>query len=264
MEERGQNEQKPQGGYGQAPFAPYAPPPKQGWNRKRKAWVIGGSALAFLVLVGAVGNATKKPVPVAATSPRASAVTTSSPAAPATATPRPSGKAAAPAAPTTPSAVALTGFGATQEQWAAHHVADQNNGPEFWDPDPALQLTTTGGVNDAYSGVDFAGTPARALLYDLLMTPRSLSAAEVKVAAELPPDAVVGKPVYDFKGLAGAQCVEVDYTSATLGKILGGAHDDLVYAVFQSAQANTLDLSKIEWVALVSAPQDTDTETNAC
>jgi len=266
MEQHGQDEQQPQAGYGQAPIAPYAPPPpKQGWSWKRKAWVIAGSVFAFFIVVGAIGDATKKPVPVAAvSSPSASALATSSPAGSTpTVVPKPSVKPAALATPTAPG-IALTGFGATQAQWAAHHVPDENNGPDFWNPNPALPPTTTGGVNDEYIAVTFAGSPARALTYDLLMTPRSLSAAEAKVALELPPDAVPGKPIYDFKGLMGAQCVEVDYTSATLGKVLGGAHGNLVYAVYQSAQANTLDVSQIEWVALVSAPQDTDTGTNAC
>lgn len=87
MEQHEQDEQPQPARCGQAPA------PKAKWSRKRKAWVISGSVFAFLVVVGAIGNATKKPVPAAAVSspsappvaatsaPKPSPVRTSKPAA---------------------------------------------------------------------------------------------------------------------------------------------------------------------------------------
>lgn len=153
------------------------------------------------------------------------------------------------ASPSAPATGVLTAFGATEPAWDAHHTADPNDSGGF-DPDAALQPTTTGGVNDAYSGVTFTGTPGRALAYQMLFTSRSLGEAEAKVLAELPKGAVAGSPVVQMHGLAGAQCVGVTYTSVTLGRILGGKDSGIVDVEYASANADELHESAIEWATL--------------
>lgn len=229
--------------------------PKMSRGRKAVYWSVG--AIAGLAVIGAIGNATgagkkntaadSRPVAVV-TSASSAAASPSQVAKPAVASVKPS---VAPAShsPAAPTAVTLTGFGATQPDWTAHHTADPDN-EAAWNPDSALQPTTTGGVNDAYSGVTFTGTPGRVLAYQMLFTSRSLTAAEAAVAAQLPKDAVAGSPVLQMHGTAGAQCVGITYTSATLARTIGGKDSGVVDVEFSSAKFNQLHESAVEWATL--------------
>lgn len=242
------------------PPAPYQPPPPAPARprRARKIAVLaGGVALGLLMVfavLGAILGAPKKTPGTATartTSPVAAVTTPASALAhhtgPAPSRP-PQSATTAPRASTV-----LTGFGATHAQWAAHHTPDPANGAAAWDPDPALPATG-GGVTDTYQGVTFTGNPARALGYFVTFTARDLAAAEQRAARELPADAVVtGAARVDLHGVAGAQCVAVTFTSATLAAVLGPADGGQVVVVFQSQQYNHLDTSTLVQATVESA-----------
>lgn len=187
-------------------------------------------AAAVLALAGC-SSSTSKPV---AHSP----ATTASAAAPATSL-------------TAAASDGLTGFGATQQAWDAHHTADADKmASGVYNPDPALPKTKDGQVNDEYSGVTADG--GRVDSYFRAFTARSTDAALALVKAELPPDAVLSKPVVTT-GVVDSKCLILSATSPTLGKVLGGANGSRVEIELQSWTATELDQSAIAAAALVSA-----------
>lgn len=207
---------------------------------RRELLAVAGAAVLALA-AAACGSSSPTTTSAGAASPG----TSSTPAAPPSSAPPSS------AAPAVAAAHDLTGFGATQAAWSTKHTPDPDKGDEFWNPDPALPKTTDGNVNDDYAGVTFTG--GRALSYDVAFTARSLQAAETLISKELPGDTkIVGSPQTQLHGLAGAQCVQVTYSSAQLAAVVGGPHGGTVYAVFQSWNAFHLDESTIAATSLVS------------
>lgn len=160
------------------------------------------------------------------------------------------------AASTTPSAATvpadgLTGFGAAQSAWDAHHTADPNAiGSGVYNPDPALPKTNDGQVDDDYIGV--TADAGRVNAYFLRFSARSTADALAKVKAELPPDATLTAPVLTA-GLADSKCLILTATSARVGKALGGPSGGRVLIELQSRDATVLDESAIVSAALVTA-----------
>lgn len=195
----------------------------------------------------------------------ASACSSSNPtAAAAPATAPPPSASAGPGQPSTPAPAPgeLTGFGATQTAWATKHTADPDKASIFWNPDPALPQTTDGKINDDYSGVTFTG--GRATSYDLAFTARPLAAAEARVAQELPDDAhIVGSPQIQLKGMVGAQCVQVVYSSSKLASAVGNPKAGTVYAMLSSWNAFHLDESNIAAATLIGG-NETDPGKSPC
>jgi hypothetical protein len=120
-------------------------------------------------------------------------------------------------------APALTGIGASRDQWHKHHGAGY-----------ADVLTDSKGHVDGYV---------------LTMTPRSLAAAEAVVRADLPADTTAGTARLTV-GIEGTKCEIVGYSSPTLRHVLGSA---AVTAVFQTAAAITMDTSRITHAVVSSA-----------
>lgn len=145
----------------------------------------------------------------------------------------------------------LTGFGATQAAWDAHHTADTGvQASGSYNPDPALPKTKDGAVNDAYVAVTTDG--GRVDAYFLRFTARSTADALAKVEAELPPDATLTAPVVT-SGLVDSKCLILTATSPTIGKALGGADGSRVGIELQSWDATHLDQSAIASAVLVTA-----------
>jgi hypothetical protein len=158
-------------------------------------------------------------------------------------------------APTTTQAAAaggLTGFGATQAVWDAHHAADTDKtGAGVYSPDPALPKTKDGQVNDDYVAA-VASDDGHVDAYNLLFTARPTAAALDRVRQELPPDAQFGKPVVT-SGVADSKCLVLTATSATVGRVLGGANGSRIEIELQSWDPTVLDQSAISSAALVTA-----------
>lgn len=146
----------------------------------------------------------------------------------------------------------LTGFGATQAAWDAHHTADPDkNASGVYDQDPALPKTKDGQVNDDYTAAT-ASPDGHVDEYLMSFTARSTAAALDRVKQELPPDAQMGKPVVT-SGIADSKCLTVTATSAAVGKVLGGADGSTIVIELQSWDPTVLDQSAISNAALVTA-----------
>lgn len=145
----------------------------------------------------------------------------------------------------------LTGFGATQQAWDAHHTADPDKtAAGVYNQDPALPKTKDGQVNDDYVGVTADG--GRVDSYNLVFTARPVAAALAAVKAELPADATLTKPVVTA-GLVDSKCLILTATSATVGKALGGASGLRIEVELQSWDPTVLDQSAIMSAVLVTA-----------
>lgn len=152
---------------------------------------------------------------------------------------------------TTAAAKDLTGFGATQGAWDAHHTADSGKtAAGFYNPDPALPKTTDGQINDDYSAV--TADNGRVDAYFRAFTARPTAAALQLVKAELPADAVLSKPVVTT-GATGSKCLILTATSQAVGKVLGGANGSRVLVELQSWNPAVLDQNSIMSAALVTA-----------
>jgi hypothetical protein len=135
---------------------------------------------------------------------------------------RPAGTAGSPA----PSPSGPSGLGAARTVWDAHHGA-------------------------GYSSV-VTDSSGRVQGYLLVVTPRRLDDAERLVLADLPPDAVAGAPQTGH-GVEGTVCEIVEFTSPTLGRVLGGPHGDRVTAAFQTDAAIVMDPTRITHIVVASA-----------
>ena len=158
---------------------------------------------------------------------------------------------ATPAPATAQTAGGLTGFGASQQAWDAHHAADTDKaGAGVYNPDPTLPKTKDGQVNDDYVGVTADG--GRVDSYNLVFTARPTAAALTAVKAELPADAVLSKPVVTT-GLVDSKCLILTATSTTVGKALGGTNGSRIEVELQSWDPTALDQSAIMSAVLVTA-----------
>lgn len=145
----------------------------------------------------------------------------------------------------------LTGFGATQAAWDAHHTADPDKmASGVYNQDPALPKTKDGQPNNDYVGL--TADNGRVDSYNLVFTARTTAAALDVVKAELPADAVLGKPVVTT-GLVDSKCLILTATSATVGKALGGTSGSRVEVELQSWDPTRLDQSAIMSAVLVTA-----------
>jgi len=88
--------------------------------------------------------------------------------------------------------------------------------------------------------------------YLLVVTPRPLADAQALVRGDLPSDAVAGAPEVGH-GVEGTVCQIVDFTSPTLGRVLGGPHGDRVVAAFQTDAAIVMDTTAITHIVVASA-----------
>lgn len=157
----------------------------------------------------------------------------------------------APATTTAAAAGGLTGFGATQQAWDAHHTADTDKtGAGVYNPDPVLPKTKDGQVNDDYVAA-VASDDGHVDAYNVSFSARSTAAALDRVKQELPPDAQFGKPVVT-SGLVDSKCLIVTATSATVGKVLGGVNGSRIGIELQSWDPKVLDQSAIMSAALVT------------
>jgi hypothetical protein len=118
-----------------------------------------------------------------------------------------------------------TGLGATRDAWAAHHGAGYSS-----------VLTDAAGHVEGYL---------------LTMGARSLDQAEALVRRDLPADATTSTARLT-SSTESARCEIVEFTSPTLGRLLGGGHGDQVMAAFQSENATILDTARITRAVVVS------------
>lgn len=145
----------------------------------------------------------------------------------------------------------LTGFGATKAEWDARHAADTSKtAAGYYNPDPALGEVSPTGLDDDYAvvGVDDNG---RVNTYLRLFSARPLAAALDVVRAELPADAVLGKPV-TTSNRAGS-CLLVTVTSVTAGRVLGGPAGSRIDVTLSSWDSRNLDQSAIAMASIASA-----------
>jgi hypothetical protein len=131
------------------------------------------------------------------------------------------------AGPASPPGPGLTGLGAPRTVWDAHHVG--------------------GGYSSVVT--DAAG---RVLGYLLRVGPRPLADAAGLVLRDLPVDARAGAPVVGH-GVEGTVCEIVEFTSPTLGGVLGGPAGDRVTAAFQTDAAIVMDPARITHIVVASA-----------
>jgi hypothetical protein len=107
---------------------------------------------------------------------------------------------------------AITGFGATNGAWDAHHTSDRKYAPgAVYNPDPS-----------APSGAQYDGVlheAGRVLQYDLRFPNESITSAKAKVAQELPPDA--HRVAFSVKDT----CAFELFRSAKLGRALATIGD---------------------------------------
>jgi hypothetical protein len=123
----------------------------------------------------------------------------------------------------------LTGLGATIAGWNAHHGSAYS-----------AVLTDPGGHVQSYIQ-DFDA--------------RTLASALAQVKADLPADANASEPQL-VVGIEGTTCEIVDFTSATLRRVLGGAHGGMVTAAFSSANVLVMDTDRIVRVVVVSGNEN--------
>jgi hypothetical protein len=120
---------------------------------------------------------------------------------------------------------AVTGLGATESVWRAHH-------------------------DTTYSSVLF--DPAgRVEVYVVTMSARPLAQAVALVTQDLPADAKASAPSL-VEGIEGTMCEIVEFTSPTLSDVLGGEHGGDVMAVFAAESAVDMDTTAIARAVVVS------------
>lgn len=149
---------------------------------------------------------------------------------------------------------ALTGLGATQEVWDAHHTADpfygSQGGESMYNPDPSLPTASSGRLSDDYTSVSL-GNDSRVEVYYLNFTDRPLAAALDRVKKDLPADTVFGTAT-PTSGSNNLQCLVLHATSQTLGKVLGGTPGSMVRIEFHSETATEVDESAINSAVVIS------------
>src|SRR5215475_7977273 len=120
------------------------------------------------------------------------------------------------------------GLGGTAAVWAVHHG------------------------NDVTPVVDGHGLVEG---YTATFAPRPLADAVASVRAELPEDATATPP-RAVAGIQGTKCEIVQFTSAKLGRLLGGRDGSHVMAAFETNAATSMDTNRISQVTVVSANQN--------
>lgn len=114
-----------------------------------------------------------------------------------------------------PAADSITGFGATDTAWNAHHTAATDSGLApgcCYSPDPSLPQVN-GHVGYRYFAVQHSN--GRVLDYEMDLHPGTSSAeAKAEVLREFPPDATV------LWFAVKASCAQMEIQSAALGKAL--------------------------------------------
>src|SRR5215468_1935592 len=120
------------------------------------------------------------------------------------------------------------GLGGAAAAWAAHHGHD---------------VTPVVDANGLVEG------------YTATFAPRPLADAVASVRAELPEDATATPP-RAVAGIEGTKCEIVEFTSAKLGRLLGGRDGSHVLAVFETSAATSMDTNRISQVTVVSANQN--------
>jgi hypothetical protein len=105
----------------------------------------------------------------------------------------------------------LTGYGATSQEWNAHHTADSRFDPgSAYDPDSSLAPNQG---QDVYVAVNLQD--GRVVDYQMNIPGGSIRDAIARALEELPPDA------YKLWGVARNGCYLAVLTSRTLSKVLG-------------------------------------------
>ncbi len=127
------------------------------------------------------------------------------------------------------SAPIRTGLGAPPGAFHAHHDARYSD-----------VLTGDRGTVDGY----ILSVPAQ-----------PLAAVEALVKRDLPGDAAIG-PARRVVGIEGTTCDIVHFSSAALGKLLGGKRGTDVMAVFQTQAAVTLDTARISHAVVISGNEN--------
>lgn len=186
---------------------PTAQPPARRNNTRLIVWITVGVASVCVVCAGVMGGlyyvGKNLPTPAPSTSSRGSVQVAQS-APPAT-------------LPASPAALALTGFGATEADWRAHHRLDELHGAgRAYDPDPSLPQVN-GHVGDRYILVQIDS--GRVDGYTLKLVHSALAAAIDAAKRELPADAtVVWQRQLDL-------CYQIELSSAAVGKSLAPLGD---------------------------------------
>ena len=123
------------------------------------------------------------------------------------------------APPPSPETLAITGFGATDADWAGAHTQDTNYAAgSAYDPDPSLPQVN-GRMADVYYGVDHSN--GRVTGYEMRLHLRTgISAAKRVALHEFPSDTRIA-----WYQVVGAECVQMEVASPTLGQALSSEGD---------------------------------------
>ena len=164
-----------------------------------------------------------------------------------------------PSTASTPSAADdITGFGATDADWSAHHTEDKAFAPgAVYDPDPRV-----------YSGARYVAvnhSNGRVLGYTMNFVPSPVSAVKSEVLKEFPSDAsILWFSVRDT-------CAQFETKSAKLGGALGppaiGDPDGMVFVEVYDVHSNgtsTYDANSINQALVMLGNYATSADAPAC
>jgi hypothetical protein len=168
------------------------------------------SRLAFGATIVLAVAACSSPATVNPTAPPADATVAPAPTRP---TQEPATSEPATPEPTAPAGVVITGYGATEAEWAAGHVPDTRyEAGCCWDP--TLGLGPDPAHNAKYYGI--LVQDGRLIIIEERLRPgTSIKTAEAAARAEFPPDVKeLWRKTFDT-------CLAVEYESATLARATG-------------------------------------------